>query len=71
VALNPVIFDPATGERELVRIAALSGNGFRVLGIKAAAGTCSMKKMMPVPRQVLSRCSAMHSGRGDSEPIHR
>ena len=38
VPLNPVVFDPATGERELVRIAALSGNGFSVLGIKAAAG---------------------------------
>jgi predicted permease len=38
VPLNPVVIDAATGERELVRIAALSGNGFGVLGIKPAAG---------------------------------
>jgi predicted permease len=37
-ALNPVVFDSATGETELARIAALSGNAFSLLGIKAAAG---------------------------------
>jgi putative ABC transport system permease protein len=36
--LNPVVLDPATGETELVRIAALSGNAFSLLGIRAAAG---------------------------------
>ncbi len=38
VPLNPVVFDRATGDRELVRIAALSGNGFSLLGIHPAAG---------------------------------
>jgi predicted permease len=36
--LSPVVFDAAAGETELVRIAALSGNAFGLLGIKAAAG---------------------------------